>query len=236
MKVLVLANTYTGARFETPPTKDQVQVLDACVKIILRDYLSLSIEELDEAFSLAVGGKFEGLNIETYYGDFTPHILGKILKAYSMHRKKVLGAFNEQTKLIGYKEERHTEQEKEEMNEAAKKKILVEYNAAKEEFNKDPLKFNEELIKGFWAKTLVKEGVIVFTHEEKKDILRESKAYCVHQLKLRKIEHGVGFSEMQTIKHTLKRVADGDQDSEFKAAVVAKYSRLLIIKSFIQTQ
>ena len=234
MKVLVLANTYTGARFETPPTKDQANVLEACTKIILRDYLSLSVAELDEAFSLAVGGKFEGLNIETYYGDFTPHILGKILKAYSVHRKKVLGAYNENVKLLSYQEEKHTEEEKERLNLEAKKDIINEYNAVKKIFNEESSAFNQEMVKGSWARLLVQEGIIKFSLEQKREILEEAKILCTNRLKGKITQKGVGFSQLQSIKHTLKRIANNQQDNDFQAKVTAEYSRLLIVKSFIQ--
>jgi hypothetical protein len=234
MKVLSLANTFTGARFETPPTKSQAEVLNECAVIILRDYLSLSVEELYLAFSLAAGGKFEGINIETYYGEFTPHILGKILKAYSAHQKKVLGAYNENVKLLSYQEEKHTQEEKERLNQEAKKDIINEYNAVKKIFNEESSAFNQEMVKGSWARLLVQEGIINFSLEQKQETLKEAKTLCINRLKGKITQKGVGFSQLQSIKHTLKRIANNQQDNDFQAKVTAEYSRLLIIKSFIQ--
>jgi hypothetical protein len=234
MKVLVLANTYTGARFTNPPSKEQAFVLDACSRMVLRDYLSLSVSELDEAFSLAVSGKFEGLNIETYYGEFTPQILGKILKAYSIHRKEVLAEYRKESLLLKWAEDKYTKEQQEQFNLDAKNQIHKEYNEVKKIFNKDPLEFNAEMVKGSWAKRLVEDGVIVFTLEEKRGILEEAKQFCINKLKADKSKTNLGSSKRLSIKHTLKRVANGEKDNDFQSKVVAKYSRLLIIKSFVK--
>ncbi len=69
----------------------------------------MSIGELEQAFSLAAAGKFEGVNLETYFGKFTITILGKILKAYDKTRNKVI---KENGKLL---EQEIKEQERKKM-------------------------------------------------------------------------------------------------------------------------
>ena len=223
---------YTGARFSNPPTKEEAKVLAACSRIVLRDYVCLSIEELDEAFSLASSGQFEGINIETYYGEFTPQILGRILKSYLVYRRKVLGVHNEQMLLLKYEAEKLSQQQKDDLQEKAKEQIVSQYIDIVFKFNEGIEEFNiEKDIKASWIKPLIEMGIVVFDLDEKREIHAEAKAYVINKLKAEMHNKKNNFHKLQSIKFTLRRIQNQEKDTDYEAKVIARYSKLLILKS-----
>lgn len=229
IKVLSLANTYTGARYSDPPTTDEVRVLGACTKSILRDYLYLSMDELEEAFSLATSGKLGDLKIQAYYGTFTPQIMGTILTAYSLYRKKVLGAHSEQLLLESFERRSNLDSIlKAELNDTAKHQILTSYIDVMFEHNENPLEFDRNKVKKSWSNVLFKTGII----KPCESTFNQAKKECIEDLQREKVASARDFNKRKSLEYILKRVENGEIDTNFTGKVIAKYSVLLIIKSF----
>jgi hypothetical protein len=230
--IMELANVYTGAKFTKPPTKDQAQVLAACSKIVLRDYVCLSLEELDEAFSLAVSGQFEGINIETYYGDFTPKILGTILKSYLVYRRKVLGAYNHQLQLS---ENKKKAIDLDERNNNTQKHVFEQYNDLKERFNESgDLELLEKEVCAYWGKILVQNNIITFTHDQKKEIVIEAKELTRKAIKT-EMNESINPNERRSLRTVLQDIGAGEQNASFDLKWKNLYSKLIIIKSIINS-
>ncbi len=229
--ILFLANTYTGANFKNPPTKQNMATMRACCNFITDRFPQLSIGELELAFSLAASGKFEGVNLETYFGKFTVTILGKILNAYGKTRNKVL---IQNDKLL---EDKTKEQEKEKMEEQNKqvtKDVIQKFNDIRALFLNNGSIPNLKDIRSYWAKILIMAGVITFTEDERKQIWIESKALTVKQIKTELHSGTGGTVQKQNLRVILRAIADGQKSMDFNQKATANYSKLLIIKSIIQ--
>lgn len=66
------------AASNTPPG-----VIDECVLFALEFFKYLTIQELRPAFRLALAGKLGDLDLQTYYGNFTPALFARVLNAYN---------------------------------------------------------------------------------------------------------------------------------------------------------
>ncbi len=190
----------------------------------------MSIGELEQAFSLAASGKFEGVNLETYYGKFTITILGKILKAYNKTRNKVL-IQNEQ--LIEAQTKEQERKDMQELNEQVKKDVIQKFNDLKALFLNEGIIPDLKDIRSYWAKILIDTGIIQFTEDERKQIWLESKDLTEKEIK-KEILTTRGAVNKTKLKTILKTISDGQQSTDFTQKATANYSKLLIIKSIIQ--
>tara|TARA_Y100000590_G_scaffold422007_1_gene526253 strand:- start:894 stop:1703 length:810 start_codon:yes stop_codon:yes gene_type:complete len=230
LAILFLANTYTAANFKIPITEQNKQIIEASAEFVCTMFPQLAPEELKEAFKMAAAGRFQGLNIETYYGKFSVQILGKVLKAYIEFRKKCLAKY-ENLKQI--EESRAEDVNKEAKNTEIRKQIAQIYSEIKKRYiDKGELK--EGIIKAFWAKILLEEKIIDFTEKEKLEIYNQAKQKTKNEYKKKLLQNEVKASEKMQVRNLLKELKEGIETKNFKAAVVNEYSRLLIIKSILK--
>jgi hypothetical protein len=228
--ILFLANTYTGANFKNPPTKQDLLIMRSCCNFIIDRFPQMSIGELEQAFSLAAAGKFEGVNLETYYGKFTITILGKILKAYDKARNKVI---IQNGKLLEQEIKEQERKNMEALNEQVKKDVIKKYDDFKALFLDEGIIPDLKDIRSYWAKILIDTGIITFTEDERKQIWLESKDLTEKEIK-KEVLNVRGSVNKRRLKGILKKISDGEQSTDFTQKATANYSKLLIIKSIIQ--
>ena len=230
LAILFLANTYTAANFKTPLNRQNKQIIEAAAEFVISMFPQLAPEELKEAFKMAAAGRFEGLNIEIYYGKFSVQILGKVLKAYIEFRKKCLAKYEN---MLQIEQSRAEDINKEAKNAAIRTEIGQIYNEMKKLYI-DKGEIKEGLIKAFWAKILIEEKIIDFTENEKLSIYSQAKEKTKNEYKKKLLKNEVKASEKMQVRNLLKELKEGVETQNFKAAVINEYSRLLIIKSILK--
>ena len=231
-KILRLANSYTGANFSEPPTKDQVVILKACSSFILQNFSSLSIGELDDAFSLATSGKLGEMNIEAYHGKFTVQMLGKVLRAYTSKRNGILSKYDD---IIMIDERKTTEDEKAKKIEQARLNVLSEYKKLKDSWvdGECDLEMLEDKVYSYWGKILVDAKIIKFTHEEKKALVEEAKDLVKIELS-NQMNDSLVAAERRSIRSILQDAHNLVENESYTLKWQNKYAKLIVIKSIIQ--
>lgn len=226
--IVFCANTYTGARFERPFQIDQTHILESCVDFVFSYFSMLRLEEIKMAFELALAGKLKDCDIATYYGKFTVQTLSTVLNGYLLLRKQIQAEFqhmeDEAKKIKG-------EQEIAERNAKTIEDVKTAYGFLRASY--DLLgTLNEELIKPFWGKILVEQGIINFTQEQKAAIYKEAKQIVKNEVKA-----SLGANEdmmiRKSIVNLLNDIENEMQNEDYEAKSKAKYSHLIVVKSII---
>ena len=230
LAVLFLANTYTAANFKLPLSEQNKQIIEAAAEFVCTMFAQLAPEELKEAFKMAAAGRFEGLNIETYYGKFSVQILGKVLKAYIEFRKKCLAKYEN---MLQIEQSRAEDINKDEKNAVIRSEIAQIYNEIKKEYI-DTGEIKEGLIRAFWAKILIEEKIINFTDKQKLEIYRQAKEKTKKEFNKMLLKNDLKAVQKVQIRNILKELKQGIEAPNFKAAAINEYSRLLIIKSILK--
>ena len=234
LSILPLANTYTGANFSNPPTQEQILTIQECSKFIIEMFPMIGLQELRLAFSMAAAGKFENLNLETYYGKFSVQFLGKMLKAYLAKRKAVIAKIEHQLSLESSKQDKKETIKK---NEEAKQAVIVKYNEVLAAFKQDGrIDALEVEILPYWGKILVDAKIINFTHDIKKEIVEEAKARAKKELS-KEIDFGANQkpAHKRTLRGILEDVVKGSNNESFNDRWKAIYAKLIVIKSILNS-
>ena len=228
--VLFLANNYTGANFKKPLSSENKEIIESCTEFIISMFPMLAPAELKEAFKLATAGKLKDINITTYYGKFTVQILGDILKAYLKLRNKALSKYEYQVQI---EQSRKEDINKDSKNALIRTEIAQIYSEMKKQYIDKGILI-EAKIRSFWAKILIEEKIIQFTKAEKRSIWNEARTKTQKNLK-EELSYNMNLSGPEKIKirSILKDLNTEQKNENFEAAVIAEYSRLLIIKSII---
>jgi len=225
--ILAIANTYTGAKFDNPLTREQKMIVEECTEFVFDMFPMLSFEEIRLAFKMGSAGKFHGLNMKTYFGKFSVQFLGEVLNSYLMYRRAIIVEMEKVTAKERQEEKQRVMQEE---NDKARLKIIEQYKQLKSDYAKGEIK--DITIRSHWAKFLVDCGAIVFTDEEKKDIWIEA-----NELTKRELKNGLmdivktTASERSGIKSILKKLEFGEKSDQFDRKCRVKYAELLIAKS-----
>ena len=227
LTILYIANTYTGANFNNPPTKDDWISLRACSNLVLDMFPCFGMAELELAFKMAAAGKFPDLNLETYYGKFTVNFLGKILREYKKSRNKIIMKHDE----LKTKEEREmTPEQICKENERAKKSIISKFINLKERYNAgEEICFDR--VYSFWARILIDTGHIDFRDNIKKEIWNEAQQIAKEKLLNRIQSNKKTQLEKRTLKELFKKIEAGEQTDDFNQMSILEYSKLLVIKA-----
>ena len=230
-KILRLANSYTGANFSEPPTKDQVVILKACSSFVIQNFSSLSIGELDDAFSLATSGKLGEMNIEAYHGKFTVQMLGKVLRAYTSKRNGVLSKYDD---IVMIDQKKTSEEDKAKKIEQARLNVLSEYEKVKASFEETgDLEVLESNVYSYWGKILVDAKIIKFTHEEKKELVEEAKDLVKIELS-NQMNDSLVAAERRSLRSILQDAHNLVENESYTLKWQNKYAKLIVIKSIIQ--
>ena len=227
LTILYIANTYTGANFNNPPSKDDWISLRACSNLVLDMFPSLGMAELELAFKMAASGKFPELNLETYYGKFSVNFLGKILREYIRSRNRVLMKYDE---LQSKENKKMTQEQIDAENERTKQSVISKFEQLKKMY-KNGEKVTFEKVYSFWAKILIESGHINFTDSEKKWIWMEAQKIAKDELK--KMIHSNENTQIQKIelRSLIRKVERGENTEDFHQMSILEYSKLLVIKS-----
>ena len=229
--ILFLANSYTGANYKNPPNQTDLASLRTCTNFVCDMYPHLSINELELAFNLAAAGKFEGVNLETYFGKFTVTILGKILKAFTQLRNKVI---IKQGKLIEQEIKEQEKQLEKSLNEKTQKDIVSKFNDLRALFLNDGVIPQKENINAYWAKILINTGHIVFDVKEKNQIWFEAKELTTKEIKTSLHSDSINNNQKQNLRAILRAISGGEKHNDYETKCITNYSKLLILKSIIK--
>lgn len=231
--ILGMANAYTGANFSNPPSKDDAIILKTCSEFVLNHFPQLAINEIEEAFALAASGKLGDLNFETYYGKFSVNILGKVLKAYLSLRRKIVMDFENVLRAV----EKEIEFKKSiQKNEEVRKGVIESYLKLKQDFEKNgDIDAMSSQVHSYWGRILVEEGVINFSSEEKKQIYEESKQLVEKEIR-KSIQESKIKNEVKHLRTIIKEIDSGFHSEKAEAKYLTKYSKLIVIKSILNTQ
>ena len=234
LTLLFLANTYTGANFNNPPNQEQKLTIEVCVNFILDMFPMLGIKEIELAFSLAAAGKFEKVNLETYYGKFTVQFLGKVLKSYLKKRNNILATYEHQKEL---EENKKVKIDLEDRNANTSKHVFDQYEALKETFlETGDIEHLEKNVCSYWGKILVKAGVINFSQEQKQEIVKEAKEITQKEIRKELAQSKNTANQNRAIRTILNDLAEQRQNPSFDLKWKNTYSKLIIIKSIINIQ
>lgn len=80
------ATNYSGAR-DVPD-----DMLDEAAEFVATRFGDFAIDEVREAFRLAAAGELGDVDMKAYYGQFTIVILGAVLSAYKVYRRRIAQA------------------------------------------------------------------------------------------------------------------------------------------------
>lgn len=80
------AVNYSGAREVSD------DLFGEAVEFVMTRFGSLGVSEIREAFRLAAAGELGDVDMKAYYGQFTIVILGAVLTAYVLYRRRVVAA------------------------------------------------------------------------------------------------------------------------------------------------
>ena len=229
--ILYLANSYTGANYKNPPNQSDLASLRTCTNFVCDMYPQISINELELAFKLAAAGKFDGVNLETYFGKFTVTILGKILKAYTQLRNKVI---IQQGKLIEQEMKEQEKQLEKILNDKTQKDIVSKFTDLRALFLNHGEIPQKENINAYWAKILINTGHIEFTDKEKNQIWFEAKELTTKENKASLHSSTTTSNQKQSMRAILRAIAGGDKHGDFENKCIKNYSKLLILKSIIK--
>jgi len=145
-------------------------VFTEVVNIIFQKFGTLSANELGEAFRMAAAGELGEVNFAAYGGVFTVPNFTDILTKFTKKRQEVAMAI--------YRADQDL-QEKVKADELVKQKadeylaVLVHRHEVEQNGNHDYKTYND--VPHYYGKTLLEQGLISFTADEKRDIWERAK-------------------------------------------------------------
>jgi len=165
-----LSLLYIGADVNRLDEADSKFLLKAAADLIKTDFASMSIIEIEEAFKAASARE----NLRSY-GNLTLQLLQSVLRPYKTARDKALNAIlDRQTKLERDAEALRAVADK---NDAAFECAVADLGGFAIAPETCPIKHYKQCPAHF-VRRMVEAGVIDFSLETKKEILRRARAYC----------------------------------------------------------
>ena len=204
----------------------------ACRDQVLKHFKMLGVLEIKDAFEMFANDSLN-IKIDFYGGRFKVPHLSKILNAYLAYRKKYIAKYENQVNLLDWRKPKPEEVIKQK-NEETTEKIKHAYNAILKHFQENgDINYLEQEIKSHWGLILVKNGIINFTLEEKKQIVKECKDYVAKKLKDKFVSGNVEDIEKKKLKNILADFKAGEENNDFKGMWEARYKKLIVIKSIL---
>ena len=171
--VVDIAKKYFNASVEISNTAF-IEVVD----IIFQKFSTLSANELGEAFRMAAAGELGEVNFAAYGGVFTVPNFTDILTKFTKKRQEVAMAI--------YRANQDLE-EKVKADELVKQKadeylaMLVHRHETEQNGNHDYKTYND--VPHYYGKTLLEQGLISFTADEKRNIWERAKKAAIQEYK-----------------------------------------------------
>ena len=222
---------YTSVDYSKLSLESKEMVLKELMNAIFEDFPILGVWEIKKAFRLAAVGKIKA-DLRAFQGRFTVPMLGGILRAYIEYSNRVISEYKELEKI---QNSRLSKMEQIEKNKQARRGVVDSFLKMKETYNQD-MTIDEGLIKEFWGKILVEEGLITFSREAKKQIYQEAK-----ELVKQDISREMAESENSFKRRELKQLLDmatsrlSFQDEKLTDRARVKYAKLIVKKSIINS-
>jgi hypothetical protein len=223
-----VALIYTSATFDKYSQQDEDSILQVMANFVISNYGSLGLDEIRTAFEMAAAKKTKA-DLRAWNGKFTIDLLGGVLDAYLNHTNRLIQEFDRHKAALPPK---NYEREIKQKNEETKKQVIAAYLELKKEYA-DSLEIDKSKIFYHWGEILVKAGYITFTKEEKIEIYKEARVLTAQALKREMIT-----TNNSTKKRELKQIIDArgpDASMKFTDKVKAEYSKLVVIKSIINS-
>lgn len=206
----------------------------ACRDQVLKHFKMLGVSEIKDAFEMFANDSLN-IKIDFYGGKFKVPHLSKILNAYLVYRRKYIAKYESQVDLLESREAKPEEVIKQKNLEAAEY-IKAQYNLLVTHFKENgELDYLESKIGPNWGRVLVKEGVINFTQEEKGEIVNECKLYVSKQIEAQLLAGKVDAVTRKGLQNMRQAFKSKEQSSDFNGRWVARYDKLIVIKSILKT-
>ncbi len=222
LQVTAVCKSYFNAQIA-----DSKDVLTECANVIIAKYPFLSLDEIGEAFRMAVSNQIKGVSFATYNGVLTVPVFIDVLTKYIALRKEVASLIKQANEL-GEKEEYDKEKERL-MSELADKNIAVKFEADKLEF---PYKDRFD-IPDYLGRCIVKLGLIWIGQSVKDAIWEDAKQLAPDDLQRLKALHmenipsgEIGTHAKRTI---LQRYENTPENIRERAKII--YSQLIYQKA-----
>jgi hypothetical protein len=225
---------YTTANVDNMEKEDMRILILACRDQVLKHFKMLGVLEIKDAFEMFANDSL-GIKIDFYGGKFKVPHLSKILNAYLAYRKKYIAKYENQVNLLDWRKPKPEEVIKQK-NEETAEKIKHAYNSILSHFKDNgDIDYLEGEIKSHWGEILVKEGVINFTLDEKKEIVQECKDYVAKQIQNKFAVGEVEAVQKKGFKTILEAYRGNQANSDFRGMWEARYKKLIVIKSILNS-
>ena len=170
--------TVIGKNYFNASVDSNKSAFTEVVGVILQKFNGLSLDEVGEAFRMAASGELGEVNFAAYGGVFTVPNFTDILTKFSKKRNEVAMAIYRANSDL---------EEKAKADELVKQKqdeylaMLVHRHEAEQNGNHDYKSYKD--VPHFYGKTLLEQGLISFTAEEKRTIWEAAKVAALEELK-----------------------------------------------------
>jgi hypothetical protein len=232
----------TASDAEKSKLEAQFDALESCTEFVKVQFPEIGVFEIEDAFSMLSAGKLTA-DVRTFGWVFEPMHLGRVLFAYTKFRRGVIAEY-EKKHFIANKEK--TDEEKEALQEKANKYAILEYKALLRYFqeindpsNKEVAKWTksvvEDSVKSYWGKILVSSGIIKLSNEERQIAKGEAKERTLNELKNARIDGRKKDVDRLAATEMIKSIGNKGQDGGFTAKWQARYSKIVIIKSILNS-
>lgn len=220
----------------------QFDALESCTAFVKLQFPEIGVFEIEDAFSMLSAGKLTA-DVRTFGWVFEPMHLGRVLFAYRKFRRGVISEY-EKKYFIANKEK--SDEEKEALQVKANKYAILEYKALLRYFqeindpsNKEVSKWVKEVVessvKSYWGKILASNGIIKLSNEEKYLAKGEAKEQTLNELKNERIDGRKKDVERLAASEMIKSIGCKGLDGGFVAKWQARYSKIVIIKSILNS-
>jgi hypothetical protein len=224
---------YTTANLDNMEKVDMKVLISACRDQVIKHFKMLGVIEIKDAFEMFANDSLN-IKVDFYGGKFKVPHLSKILNAYLVYRKKYIATYENQSNLLDWRKPKPEEVIKQKNLEAAET-IKHDYTALVTHFEENGnLQYLEKNIGLNWGKVLVNEGIIVFSIEEKKEIVEECKIYVNKQIENILLAGEVNAIAKKGLKDMRMAFKNKEHNSNFKGRWVARYDKLIVIKSILK--
>ena len=196
--------------------------------LIFNYFSALSFVELKTAFDLAVAEKLKDCDIATYYGKFSVQTLSIILNAYMVFRKQIQAEFSRINNELA---KQKTEQKFQNQNATTIQQVKTCYQNLIKSFGLTG-ELDKDIIKPFWGKILVSEGIINFSAANKEQIYKEAKNIVENEIKTKLGTTNNPFDRKPLFK-LLADLESQSKNEDFITKSKNKYSHLIVVKSIL---
>lgn len=229
--VHTLAGMYTSANLDKQNKEDLEHLIRECSNFIIKQFPSISLEEIALAFQLAASHKIEA-DLRAFNGVFSIAMLGGVLSAYLLYRNRIKAAHQNELTLLS---KVVSENEINQKNQDVISEVIANFKNLIVEFEKTGL-LDDSKIYPFWGKILVDAKIINFTHEEKFAIFEEALVLAKSELVKTVQNNSVPMFELRSIKEILATTTKDNPHEKIKDLATTIYKRIIVSKAILNNK